>query len=302
MLFCAVSFLQSACSAYFSGMLSTFREKRFTIQKNKKERLRSLQFLCVEKPPIFSAALHSGMIKDKKRERVSSRLLPCFRHCLDGEACTQSHRVRGSLTLETALVLPLFFLGLLSMISIMDLYRVETVHLTRLCQNAKRAAAFTYTPGGGGLTDLTIPDTYTFQPISGLIPVRAVRRTHLVRVRSWNGKTHEHHTESAASEKMVYVTQTGTVYHKDLGCSYLNLSVTHMSSAGLASARNSGGARYQPCELCVKSGIPDPLVYVTRQGDRYHNNPDCSGLKRSVRMVKESEVRGMRACSRCGQK
>ena len=39
---------------------------------------------------------------------------------------------KGSLAVETALVLPLFFLGMVTLISFMDIYKLQTEHLTAL--------------------------------------------------------------------------------------------------------------------------------------------------------------------------
>lgn len=44
---------------------------------------------------------------------------------------------KGSLAVETALVLPLFFLGMVTLISFMDIYKLQTEHLTALCTKAK---------------------------------------------------------------------------------------------------------------------------------------------------------------------
>ena len=46
---------------------------------------------------------------------------------------------KGSLAVETALVLPLFFLGMVTLISFMDIYKLQTEHLTALCTKAKQA-------------------------------------------------------------------------------------------------------------------------------------------------------------------
>ena len=49
---------------------------------------------------------------------------------------------KGSLAVETALVLPLFFLGMVTLISFMDIYKLQTEHLTALCTKAKQAGSF----------------------------------------------------------------------------------------------------------------------------------------------------------------
>ena len=206
---------------------------------------------------------------------------------------------RGSLTVESALVLPLFFFGMTAMISMMDLYRTETVHLSELCQNAKVAATYTYNPVGGSFEDIVLPDIYSFRPVGGIFSLPKVRRFNIVRVRTWNGKEHVTTHASLMREQMVYVTASGSVYHRSLACRYLNVSTTAISSAQLATRRNRSGKRYTACERCAR-GAPAPLVYVTATGDRYHNDQTCSSLKRSVRMIRESEAIGMRPCSVCG--
>lgn len=42
-------------------------------------------------------------------------------------------------------------------------------------------------------------------------------------------------------------------------------------------------------------------LYITNQGDCYHKDLGCSGIKRTVRMIRLSEVGTRRPCSRCGQ-
>ena len=203
------------------------------------------------------------------------------------------------MTIECALVLPLFFFGMTSMISLMDLYRTEIVHLAELCQNAKAAATYTYNPVGDGLTELVLPDIYSFTPVGGMIPVRKIWRSNLVRVRSWNGKEHVLHSAGNMQERMVYVTESGTVYHRSISCRYLSVRMTSITSAQLAVKRNHYGQRYGPCETCVGNGEPAGIVYITEKGSKYHNQSGCPSLKRTVRMVKESET-GLRPCSVCG--
>ena len=207
---------------------------------------------------------------------------------------------RASLTVECALALPLFFFAMTTMISFMDLYRTETVHLTELCSKAKQAAAYTYNPASaGGPKDIILPDLYAFQPVSGVFPVRKVTRYNLVRAGRWNGKVHVTNHTGQPTERMVYITASGTVFHRSMDCRYLNVSVTSISSSQLKTKKNQYRQSYEPCEICA-GGYPAGIVYITSKGNRYHNNPDCSGLKRTIRMVRESQAGGLRPCSRCG--
>ena len=206
----------------------------------------------------------------------------------------------ASLTLEAALVLPLFLFSMISLISVMDLYRVETIHLTQLCSAAKTAATYTYNPAGEGIEDITLPDIYQFRTLGGLIPSHTITCLNTVTVRSWNGKAHVPGDGTSSTGRMVYVTESGTVFHRKLGCRYLNLSVTSISASELAVRHNSYGASYGPCEVCVGPGSPAGIVYITAKGNRYHNSPYCSSLKRTIRILRESDVGTMRACSVCG--
>jgi len=112
---------------------------------------------------------------------------------------------------------------------------------------------------------------------------------------------YEEGNDAVESQPMVYVTESGTVYHRTLGCSYLNLSVQQVSGASVKNLKNTYGEKYQACELCSRGQEPAGTVYITKKSNRFHNRESCSALKRSVRMVKEAEVSGeMSACGRCG--
>ena len=80
----------------------------------------------------------------------------------------------------------------------------------------------------------------------------------------------------------------------------LNVSLKQIPGSSAKSASNKYGEHYSACEICSRNQNPAGVVYVTEQGNRYHNLESCSGLKRSVRLVKASSVSEMGACSRCG--
>lgn len=104
------------------------------------------------------------------------------------------------------------------------------------------------------------------------------------------------------NDRLVYITDTGTVYHTSENCTHLKLNISNISFSGIPDARSQNGGKYKPCEKCVKniSLSKEAVVYIAAEGDRYHNNRNCSGLKRSVRTIKLSEAGGRRPCSRCG--
>ncbi|MDO4340162.1 MAG: hypothetical protein Q4C91_19065 [Eubacteriales bacterium] len=211
---------------------------------------------------------------------------------------------KASLAVETALVLPLFFLGMVTMISFMDIYKLQTEHLSSLCEKAKEAGMYAYVPGGAGPEEITLPDIYIYEPVGGLIPLPKVWMHNTVKVHAWTGKDFEvfQDGESAdgENEEMVYVTESGSVYHKKPDCTYLDLSINRASGSAVASMRNAYGECYGACEICSRNQKPAGSVYITKTGNRYHNLESCSGLKRTVRMVKHSHAEGMGACSRCG--
>lgn len=207
---------------------------------------------------------------------------------------------KGSLAVETALVLPLFFLGMVTIISFMDIYQIQTEHLTELCTRAKQAGMYAYGVNGSGTDEITLPDVYSYEPIGGVVPLAKVWTYNQVKIHAWTGTDYEGFADEQEAEKMVYVTVSGEVYHKDPGCSYLNVSVKQISGSSAKTAVNKYGEHYSACEICSRNQQPAGCVYVTEQGNRYHNLESCSGLKRTIRLVKESYAEGRSCCSRCG--
>lgn len=99
----------------------------------------------------------------------------------------------------------------------------------------------------------------------------------------------------------VYVAQNGTVYHDDRNCSHLSLTIRQVSAGQVEQERNANGGRYTACEKCAKGLMPQ-VVYIGEEGDRYHYNRDCSGLKRTVfTMTKQKAKEQYRPCSRCAK-
>ncbi|MCM1287852.1 MAG: pilus assembly protein [Clostridium sp.] len=98
--------------------------------------------------------------------------------------------------------------------------------------------------------------------------------------------------EEADDEKYVYVTDNMEAYHTTRACTHLSLSISGTTK------KQAEKNNFSPCEFCGdKCG---QTVYITKYGDRYHSGKSCSGLKRTVKRVKLSEVEQIGACQRCG--
>jgi len=125
-----------------------------------------------------------------------------------------------------------------------------------------------------------------------------------VLLRAWTGHAvmpaYSMEEETNGEDTIVYITKTGSVYHRSRDCSHIKLSIR--SVAGIPSElRNDNGAKYYPCEKCC-NGEESALgiYYITSDGTRYHTRRDCPKIKRTVLEVKLSEVSDRTPCKRCG--
>ena len=100
-------------------------------------------------------------------------------------------------------------------------------------------------------------------------------------------------------DPVVYIAETGTVYHIARNCAYLNPSVEAVSKAMASERINEEGGKYYSCGSCKGNNF-QPVVYITSYGNRIHSSLSCSGLKRTVYTVHLSEVKGKGKCSKCG--
>lgn len=140
--------------------------------------------------------------------------------------------------------------------------------------------------------------SYRIHPLfSSFTPIVRELRNHYYG-HGWVGYIHEGEADGE-EDIYVYITETGTVYHRNRGCSYLNPSIRSVPKNEVQSLRNKGGAVYYACPLCDDHSAAGNY-YITDYGTNYHTSITCSGLKRTIYEIKLSEVDGKSACSRCG--
>lgn len=118
--------------------------------------------------------------------------------------------------------------------------------------------------------------------------------------RAWTGYDAAGAVSAGTEEDpMVYITKTGTVYHLDRNCTYLNLKLEAVPAQSVSDMRNESGAKYVHCGFCGAGGGASQ-VFITSYGSSYHNRLDCPGLKRTIYTVPLSEAGVRGRCSKCG--
>lgn len=149
--------------------------------------------------------------------------------------------------------------------------------------------------GGGDEIDIVV--TYAVSPLIGMAGFSPFRMANRYYAHIWNG-----YQLPGEEVQMVFITETGTVYHLNRDCTYLQLSSRQVAAAGIEEERNRNGSRYQACLRCADGAMPE-MLYITDEGTRYHYRSDCSGLRRTVYSVsvEEAAEEGYHACARCGR-
>lgn len=208
---------------------------------------------------------------------------------------------KASLTVESAIIIPLFFCITICIASIMGIYGQTLEKMSTLRDGCEQAAAAVSFMSDTVWIDVTQP--MAFKPFFLPSGISASTVWCRGKARAWVGRSpSEAGTEDSGADTYVYLTENASVYHTSPECTHLDLSVHAASSGDLSSLRNEYGGRYQPCEKCVGHDPPAGIVYITDDGDCYHNDVHCAGLKRTVRMVEISEAEGLRECSRCASR
>lgn len=122
--------------------------------------------------------------------------------------------------------------------------------------------------------------------------------TNRAKVRKWVGYKPVIKKDEKTEDTIVYVAETGIVYHLTPACTYLDPSIRAVTPASLPAERNKSGGIYYECSKC--GGLAE-VYFVTNYGTVYHSTLTCSGIKRTVHTMKLEEAKKTYpACSKCG--
>lgn len=258
--------------------------------------------------------------------------------CYEKKERTSVFTSSGSITLEAALVVPIFFFAMLSMVCLLEMMSIQTTMRNALHSAGKEIAQQAYnfpvistygieqhviknvgiekldsniiangTEGidcsksksdwSTGVIDLSVCYKLNIPILMFRIPIISCEET--LRVKGWTG--YAQGAEGMEKDAVVYITDYGLVYHKDMSCTYLELSIQAVKTSEIENLRSESGAKYYPCESCGIDTISANRVYITDYGTRYHTSLECSKIKRNIYAVPLDKAYGLGGCSKCVQ-
>ena len=255
----------------------------------------------------------------------------------------------ASLTVECAMVLPIFMFAMLSVIYLIEAVNFSSMMSAALCETATEYSgyAYAYSRGisGGGIVGKAVSLTAAratapsclgngfmekapvVNGASGISFLRSsvldrnemidltadyrigtpynflgflsIPVTDAARVRAFTGydNTGRGYEEGREKERIVYITETGTVYHSSLSCRHLKLNIMTSTVELVKNRRANDGSRYYPCSCA--GGITSGVVYITDDGNRYHGTLSCHALKRTIKSIPISKAGGRSPCRDC---
>lgn len=274
--------------------LSKFTEKFWYI-------LRSLRFNRVF-PEIQLIKLNK--IKLIRNIENKKKLLLISKRTSPG---TLSHRTnQGSMTIEAALLLPLFLFAVISILSFTEILRVQMKINSCLQQTAKELAVYAYAIKEGHSQDNSA-SSFSLDMALSEIYVRS-------RVSKELTGNYIKNSPIEGQEKMSFSESKFMDRDRiELRCSYYVMPFFSLSpksgfqTESVAVARAFTG--YDNTKI-TEALSDEKMVYITKTGHAYHSSRSCNYLDLSIQMMNKSQVENHRnssggrykACPLCGNR
>lgn len=151
-----------------------------------------------------------------------------------------------------------------------------------------------------GIVDVLL--YYELDPVFNIFGLDGIPIVARARLRQWTGTTkvvHEKEEEQGGEGTVAYVTASGTVYHTYRDCTYISVALSSVLYKDIASKRNASGARYYPCTTCCGQLSEDTPVYISKYGDRFHQDSSCRNVYHNIREIPIEDVGSRAWCSKC---
>ena len=209
---------------------------------------------------------------------------------------------QASMCLEASLSFSFFLIFFMNILSIITLFTTYTENMACLQQQGKEAATYAYiTEGALGSNEdiIRLQKNIKIQFPIGVIRASNYRMAVQCVVKPWTGYDVSNIKNRKEEDSVVYMTEYGSVYHKNRACTHLVLSIRAVGFADVKEKRNEDGEFYEACEYCGENGMVT-IAYITSYGNKYHTTTKCQGLKRTIKTIPLSEVKGVSPCQKCG--
>lgn len=222
-----------------------------------------------------------------------------FQSC-EHEKRTSCRELPGNMTVEAALVLPVFLFAAVNLLSLLLMFRTYSAEEAKLHQTGRQMALYAYGQESGD-SEIRLMNVNRIKSPFGIAAFGGGYTANGCVMHKWNGYdlngTAGERPEK--EEELVYITRSGSAYHRERGCRYLNPAIQMVDRNDAENADTEDGGKYTPCLVC---GGESGLVYITEGGNRYHSTVNCTGLKRTIESVTLTEAieAGRHPCPSCG--
>lgn len=210
-------------------------------------------------------------------------------------------RKEGSMTVEASIAVPVFLFAMVNLLSVILQFGEYSSNLADMHRNAKELAVHAHILEEGNDVDNDLVILSKVQSLEPIIPIMGFDKAVTLvscRVRKWTGYDVAKSQVSNEEKEWVYITPSGSAYHRNPNCSYLNPQISSARTAQIGECRNASGEMYRQCESCRDVTLTG-ICFYTEYGNRYHSTLKCSGLKRTIYSVLLSEVEGRHSCGKC---
>lgn len=189
---------------------------------------------------------------------------------------------KGSLTVESAFVLPLFLLGAVVLLSALDLFRIQCILTTTLSQSAKELGMYAYSVGDDsnspvGKVSSAVCIAYGTTEVQKRL--QGENLTGIVGKRSGISLLESGYRNGIVSLKAVYLYKSPFSLLPGRG-----FKVTAAASA-------QAWIGYQGSRYGDGEGTKEEMVYVTDFESVYHTSSDCTHIHLSVSTVSKGQIK-----------